>query len=179
MTQIKNKFFIINLLTFLICFNSCYSQNEKLKKPITLELTASLGGSGGFLDTIGVIYITTTLYNPTPDTIKFVSMTCSYEDFFTTNTDTFKIQSRYDCYSNYPTVVTLPPMTKTDRYIMVTRTLKGKNVDTSKFKVGMYYLEYQKGKISGYIIKLYENRQNAEVIWSNELDLKRFYKTNY
>ncbi len=142
-------------------------------------MTASLGGAGSFLDTIGVIHIATTLYNPTADTVRFVSMTCSYEDFFTTSTNSFKIQSRYDCYSNYPTVITIPPKAKTDRYIMITRTKKGMNVDTITLKVGMYYLPYKMGDNFDAIIKQYDERQKADILWSNELDLKRLHKINY
>lgn len=179
MKQSKKIFSGVSIFTILICFYSCHSQVDNPKKGPTLELTASLGGTGSFLDTIGVIYISTTLFNPTNDTVKFISMTCSYEDMFTTNTDTFKIQSRYDCYSNYPTVVTLPPNAKTDRYIMITRTHKGRSIDTSTLKVGMYYLPYQKDANSDDIINLYDHRKNAAIIWSDELDLKRLYNRNY
>lgn len=179
MQRIINKFIRLSIFAILACLGSCHSQESKLSQQKTPELTASLGGTGSFLDTIGVIYIATTIYNPTTDTIRFVSMTCSYEDLFTTDTGTFKIQSRYDCYSNYPTVIILPPNARTNRYIMVTQRPKVKDTNADKLKVGMYYLPYPKGGTFDDIINLYEHRQNAAVIWSNQLDLKRFYKINY
>ena len=175
----KRTVFLLNVLAVFMCHNACYSQNEETNKAKTLELTASLGGSGRFLDSIEVIYVATTLYNPTDDTLNFVSMSCSYEDLFTTNTDTFNVQCRYDCYGNYPIVVALPPKTKTDRYIMVTRTIKGKNAEAMTFRVGLYFLEYKYGETYKNIILSYNSRQDAPVIWSNELELKRLYKTNY
>jgi hypothetical protein len=164
-------------LAILICVASCGSQ--KTSKPIPLQLTASLGGIGSLHDTIGVIYISTTLHNLTNDTVRFISMSCSYEDFFTTNTDLFKVQSRYDCYSNYPIVIILPPKSRTDRYIIITAPQKGKKVDIDKLKIGMHSFFVEREITTAEITNLYEHRQDAGIVWTDELDLKRLNKINY
>ena len=178
--SVNNKILLTGFLAAMLCCIFCNSKKQKPLQPSPqLTLTASLGGTGSFLDTIGIYYIGTTLYNPGEDTIEFVTMTCSYEDMFTVNTDSFKVQSRYDCFSNYPIVIALAPKQRTDRYIMITRVGKRSYYDTSKLKVGMYLQVPKKGDNFDSIIYKYEHRQQGEVIWSNELDLKRLYKKSY
>src|SRR5213595_306018 len=106
-TLTMRKIYFLTPLIICICFYSCNHSNTKAKEPSksdSLQLFAYLGGVGLFLDTINVIHIVATLYNPTKDTMRFGSMTCSYEDFFTIDNDDYSIQSRYDCFSNYPNV---------------------------------------------------------------------------
>lgn len=56
---------------------------------------------------------------------------------------------------------------------MVTRTNKNDTVNGNKLKVGMYFSVPKKGANYTDIINFYEHRKKAEVIWSNELNLKR------
>ncbi|MFP9098879.1 hypothetical protein ACLI09_07485 [Flavobacterium sp. RHBU_24] len=142
------------------------------------QLSAQPGGIT-YLDTVPTIHIATTLTNPTADTLHFVSMSCSYEDMFVTNTPNYKVTSRYDCYKNYPEVIALPPHAKLDQFIIIRPTAKTVNVISSKIKVGMYYIIPEKGNEFEGIIKQYENRQAAKILWSEELDLKRLYHKVY
>ena len=168
----------ITLLIFLTAFYSCHSQVKTNNAKQELQLTATLGGII-YLDTTSTIHIATTLFNPTNDTLSFVTMTCSYEDLFLTDTSIFKVQSRYDCYSNYPTVTNIPPGEKLDHFIMVKPTTKDTKIIENKLRIGMYLLTPKKENGFDGIIKQYENRQSAKVIWSNELDLKRLYRRLY
>jgi hypothetical protein len=162
------------ILIILICIYSCKSQVKKQE----LELTAKLGGII-YLDTTSTFHIATTLYNPTNDTIDFVTMTCSYEDLFITDTSIFKVQSRYDCFSNYPEVISMPPKSKLDQFIMVRPTSKDLKLIEHTLKIGMYLMiPNEKNGFKG-IINQYENRQKANILWSNELDLKRLYRRQY
>jgi hypothetical protein len=56
---------------------------------------------------------------------------------------------------------------------------KGNINEISKIKVGMYILIPKKHSGFNEIVNLYERKQNAEVLWSNEIDLKRFNNINY
>lgn len=96
-----------------------------------------------------------------------------------TDTSIFKVQSRYDCFSNYPTVTNTPPREKLDQFIMVKPTNKDIKIIDRKLRIGMYLLTPKKENGFDGIIKQYENRHNAKVIWSNELDLKRLYRRLY
>lgn len=176
MTSSKTNTFILLLaLTFLL---SCHPQDKNKNGKQQLELTATLGGII-YLDTTSTVHIATTLFNPTKDTLSFVTMTCSYEDLFLTDTSIFKVQSRYDCYSNYPTVTNIPPGEKLDQFIMVKPTTKDTKIIDNKLRIGMYLLTPKKENGFDGIIKQYENRQNAKIIWSNQLDLKRLYRRLY
>jgi hypothetical protein len=177
--KLHNRIAVFVFIAAVSSLTFCNTPEIKSSPKQLLELTASLGGTGRFLDSINVIYIAATVYNPGNDTVDFVTMRCSYEDMFTTNTDSFKVQSRYDCFSNYPVVVMLPPKARTDRYLMIRRAGNNNWLDTGKLKLGMYLALPKKGDDFQDIINLYEQRQKAEVLWSNELDLKRFYKTIY
>ena len=176
-----NRFNISIFLSTCTLLSFCNSANIKNKAPLndSLQITASLGGRGVFLDTISVIYIAVTIHNPSSDTMRFGSMTCSYEDFFTVSSPSYRVQSRYDCFSNYPNIITLPPKTKTDRYIMISQTKKGDtNVDT-KFRIGMFYIKGDHNITLDSAGKFYQNRYNEKAIWGNELDLKRFNRFVY
>jgi len=176
MTSSRKNTFILFLT--LVVFCSCRSQDKTEIVKKELELTAALGGII-YLDTTSTIHIATTLFNPTKDTLSFVTMTCSYEDLFLTDTSIFKVQSRYDCYSNYPTVMKIPPGEKLDQFIMVKPKNKNTKIIDNKLRIGMYMLTPKKENGFDGIIKQYENRQNAKVIWSNVLDLKRLYRRLY
>jgi hypothetical protein len=175
MTISKTNIFIL-LLTLTFC--SCHSQDKTQNAKQELELTATLGGII-YLDTTSTIHIATTLLNPTKDTLSFVTMTCSYEDLFLTDTSIFKVQSRYDCFNNYPTVMSIPPGEKLDQFIMVKPTTKDTKIIDNKLRIGMYLLTPKKENGFDGIIKQYESRQNGKVIWSNKLDLKRLYRRLY
>ena len=169
---------IIAILLGLTILYSCQTQDKTDNAKQELQLTATLGGII-YLDTTSTIHIATTLFNPTNDTLSFVTMTCSYEDLFLTDSSIFKVQSRYDCFSNYPIVTSIPPGEKLDHFIMVKPTTKDTKIIDNKLRVGMYLLTPKKENRFDGIIKQYENRQSAKVIWSNELDLKRLYRRLY
>jgi hypothetical protein len=140
-----------------------------------LTLTANWGGfnwriphasyisdstNASVYDSTTVIHIAVTIANPTSDTLQFSSMTCSYEDFFLVNdTINFEIQSRFDCYSNGPCEIVLPPNAKTDRYIMMRQLSNFRKLPTESIKIGM--------------------RLDNRMIWSNELNPHRLTKEIY
>jgi hypothetical protein len=169
----------LSILCTLLILVSCSTANSQYKEAqpqSSLELTAVLGGYGFFMDTLPVNHVSVTLFNTSTDTLKIVSMTCSYEDMFTTNSDSCKVQSRLDCFSNYPTLITLPPKSRTDRFLMVNRKM---TPQVNNLKIGMYYVLLENGVESKNISELYEQRKQADIIWSNELDLRRLNKSNY
>lgn len=155
---------------FLGCSNRADNKNND-----GLTLTANWGGfnwriprisytsdsaNASVYDSATVIHVAVTISNPTSDTLQFPSMTCSYEDFFLMNdTINFKIQSRFDCYSNVPCQIVLPPKTKTDRYIMLRQLTNFRKLPTESIKIGM--------------------RLENKIIWSNELNPNRLTKEIY
>lgn len=176
MTNFK-RYYLILFVIFITLF-SCHSKDKEQNLNEGLELTARLGGII-YLDTASIFHVATTLSNPTKDTLSFVTMTCSYEDLFLTDTSLFKVQSRYDCFRNVPTVKSIPPYSKIDQFILIKPTNKDIILGNHKLKIGVYLMKPNiKNGFDG-IIKQYENRNAANILWSNELDLKRLYREIY
>jgi hypothetical protein len=169
------------LAVFLI--SSCTNEQEKVDtEPLNipantpkLTLSANLGGRSP-LDTTNTIYIATTLYNPSVDTIRFLSMTCSYEDFFLADSGSFKIAPFNICYSNVPAVIALPPGRKVDHYITIRPVTNQKDLRGQRIKIGMYYVSSIDWSNC---FDLYQKRFHAPIIWSNELNLERLYSIIY
>lgn len=155
-------------------FGICSCGDDK-KSNHGLTMTANWGGRNWIIphinvasdtahvcvyDSATIFHVAVTIENPTADTLQFPSMTCSYEDFFLVDdTVNFTVQPRFDCYSNVPCNITLPPNTKTDRYIMLRQLTSFRENPTKKIKIGM--------------------RLKKEVIWSNELDPQRLTQEIY
>jgi len=159
---------------FLFVFTAC----RQGKQNDVLQLTAHLGGIN-YQDSTQPVYIATTLYNPTNDTVEFVTMTCSYQDMFLTDTAVFALQSRYDCNGNFPVTLSIPPKAKLDRYLMVRPVNRNIDVINSRLRIGMYLVIYEPQNSSRSITDQYEQRKKSQVIWSNQLELKRLYGEVY
>jgi hypothetical protein len=186
------RFFIAIILAGVGCC-ACKQKNDAAKQ--SLQLTANLGGAG--YDTTNTIYVATTLFNPTRDTIRFLTMACSYSDLFITDTAAFKVVAQVPCYSNVPVIIAIPPNSKLDQYITIRAINKNIKMGDSKLRIGLYILKSDKKDLfrdvetrrpmkieqdirkqfedGREIDKLFENKQNAAVLWSNQLDLKRLY----
>ncbi|MBX7224749.1 MAG: hypothetical protein K1X55_01835 [Chitinophagales bacterium] len=151
-----------------------------------VELTASLGGKGSFIlslqDSIftnEVIYVSTTLHNLTNDTIQFISWSCSYEYLFKTNSDSFNVQSRFDCFCNFPFVMQIPPKSKIDHFIMINQLIENINLSDKKLRIGMRFIEPQKENNLEDIIKAMKNAKDDKILWSNEINLGHLYRQVY
>lgn len=176
----NNPFIWLIVLTIVMQSINCNStkHSNRYSKQDSLVLSAILGGYEA--DTTVTIRIVITIYNPTSDTIEFASMKCSYWDFFTTDTTAFEVQTgNYPCFSNNLYFIKLPPGKRTDRYI----TLKPENWEhikaIKKLRIGMYQLKLKENQGYGDLITLYNNRKQAPILWSNELDLERLINKIY
>ncbi|MGV9013674.1 MAG: hypothetical protein ACOH13_13865 [Flavobacteriales bacterium] len=142
-----------------------------------VQLTARLGGIS-YLDTARIVHIATTLYNPSSDTVRFISMDCSYEDMFLVGgNDNYVIRSRYDCFKNWAIVQVLPPKTYLDQFIQIAPLDKNTRGHHGRLKIGMFWLVPTTNQdiFSAYM----HRKESAQVIWSNELDLEHLYRDPY
>ena len=185
------KFFYLRIALLIFILNGCSSDqksapvsNEEFKVDVEkinhpegkLKLSAHLGGSH-YDGQNNIIYIAATIENLTGDTIRFLSWNCSYENMFVVDDPmNFKIQSRNDCFDNIPMFFYLPPFMKTDRYLMI-KELRGEHVKA--IKIGMKLIIQTKELEEGRMIENYANSKEHAIIWSNELQLSRFYKDFY
>ncbi len=146
--------------------------NQKL--PSTkLSLTARLGGVS-YKNNNRIVYIAASIHNPTADTIHFISMSCSFEDFFfTVGNPHYEIKPRYDCYSNFPITVVLPPHQSTDRFLMIEHDDSDEALHTGTVQIGMNFLD---GGIHGEALEVYEtSRMTGDTLLSQPIELDRVY----
>lgn len=186
----KNSKCILLLFSLCLFLGNCYSDNSNsvpkdshILAYSKLQLTAYLGGII-YADTSPTIHIATTLYNPTEDTIQFVSMSCTYEDLFLTDDSIFIIQSRYDCYDTYPIIQKLPPKSKIDHYLMIRAKNKEFKVwNYKKIKIGMHIIDFKDKfyfeDLEKNVQKFEEVLNRSEILWSSQLDLNKLYRNSY
>lgn len=184
----KNNSYCFYLI-ILVCMLSCQSHTAVTTKLPTLtaaadsigsivfSISSKTGNRIAYINTkIDVAYISTTLYNPNDDTITFLSMACSYEEFFQTNSNRFVVQSPFNCYTNFPCKVTIPPKDSFKLFkIMVSDNLSDTLSKSYTGKIGMQYIVTKKDDD---IFKLYDKRHiiKGDIIWSNEIDFSKLLK---
>lgn len=166
---------------FILCWNCTFKQS----RTSSLLLQAELGGQS-LSGTPPVLYLSTTLSNPTSDTIELLTMTCSYEDFFEVKSDqNYKIQSFNISYKNHPTILTLPPQSEVKQFIQVSSLDSSLIIHKGELTLGFRAIEpfkiESKDTISFHTLtKMYENRfQYGKTIWSNPVSLDQLYRNVY
>lgn len=161
--KIKSLPFLLLLLIFCGCSSELKQNNQS-----DLKLTANWGGinwnvpmnlgkNNTVYDSATLFHVALTIENPSSDSLRFQSMTCSYEDsFFVDDSIHFKIQKRYDCFNNVPCTIELPPHSKTYRYIMLRPTKGQIDLKNKSLKIGIH--------------------ANHKTLWSNTLNTNQLNK---
>lgn len=166
------------IFLFLIaCKQPAKETTPKVKAPTGLQLSAVVGG----LSEPYEAYILTTLYNPTQDTLGFVTMNCSYEDYFVTDTVAFQVIPDHECNANYPTIKKVPPGCKIDQFIIVHRANDSTELKDAKFRIGMYNIKMEDTSPPddpGLHLGEPPNKK-FPIIWSNPIDMHRIYRKVY
>jgi hypothetical protein len=111
------------------------------------------------------------LKNNSNDTLKFWSMTCSWEDIYETNNKNAVIPG-HGCDSNFPHVISVAPH-KTHIVNMPLFLINSSTVHSYKFKLGMHLFNYLKiTKMSYFTNKIVNNKPpKNNLIWSNEVEV--------
>jgi hypothetical protein len=112
--------------------------------------------------------ITVTLSNNSNDTLKYVNMTCGWDDAFTTNNKNIQI-SGWGCDSNFPTVYKISPHRSVpfDIPFLVAKNLVGK-----KFRIGLYLIKPREGRsVIGDFEAFWHSKNSFDdcLIWSNDV----------
>ncbi|HTI61180.1 hypothetical protein [Mucilaginibacter sp.] len=113
------------------------------------------------------------LSNLSGDTLKYLNMTCSTYDIFTSSNKTIFI-GQWPCESNFPVVYKIAPHKS---YIFkFPLFLSGKPHDNDKIKIGIYLCKYSKTKdnetFAYYLFKHPHLPENI-LIWSNEVTIPK------
>ena len=116
--------------------------------------------------------IQVSLNNNTSDTLRYVNMSCSSLDIFTTNTNDVRIFQDNYCFKNGPAVFKIPPYGSVSLTVPVYLFTIGNSVSkfaSEAFKIGMGFFEYT-GKAS--LMDDIAERMSVEkskIIWSDTI----------
>lgn len=105
-----------------------------------------------------------TLTNNTKDTLRYYSMSCSWQVFYTVDSNKLQVAEK-ECDKNIPTILTLAPgQSRTDEI----RLLISKRVDASeiKFKIGLNLMKVSRIQ-TVFDFNLKEELKKRNIIWSN------------
>ncbi len=154
------------ILPFLAIIFSC-SQKRLLKEEQGLTFKAK-AGLWNKTDSFYYLSIKTTLINNSPDTIRYVNMSCSSNIIYEIETNKLNIYYK-ECDKNYPKVYILLPY-QTEQNILQARTQETpNNLQKEKFRVGFNYVpdKYIEDENLGEILSMHKR-----LIWSDTITIK-------
>ena len=105
-----------------------------------------------------------TLTNNTKDTLKYYSMSCSWQDFYSVDNNTLEVK-REGCDKNIPTILKLAP--GKSRTVNIKLLIKSSiNTSKIKFKIGFNLMKVSSNQRElDFDFKEREKKKN--IIWSN------------
>ena len=108
----------------------------------------------------------TTLTNNTKDTLKYFSMSCSWQDFYSVDNSKLQVEGTL-CDKNIPTILTLAPgqSRAVEIRLLISQTM---DASTINFKIGFNIM---KVKSSANKFDFNEQTKKKNVIWSNIISM--------
>lgn len=144
-------------------------RQDNSKKPITHSV--SLGGIQT-CDTAEYVFIKSSLFNNSEDTLWCVSMTCSGDDAYKIDSKDFSIKKNL-CFSNVPMVIKAAPHKSFDFYLRLLTAKKGINFREVNFRLGYNLVLRDTTKTLFSQVDQIGDMKN--VIWSDTIKLKDFW----
>jgi hypothetical protein len=119
----------------------------------------------GTTDTFYIWEVPVTLTNNTSDTLKYLSMVCSWDEFYITDND--KLNSWTICNDNFPMMEVLAPGESLNRYLKL---MRRENSSRVNFKVGFDLIKINSEKDAwNYNFRIKDRVKN--IIWSNRITI--------
>lgn len=104
------------------------------------------------------------LSNNSKDTLNYLSMSCSWTDFYSADLKHLEIEA-FLCDKNFPVIVSIPPGKTMKVVLRFFKSKKIKQLSSKFFKVGLNLIE-TKSTMN------FENKINSRnIIWSNSVEL--------
>lgn len=112
--------------------------------------------------------IPTTLTNNSRDTLRYFSMSCSWQEFYYINNDKLEIETSI-CDKNIPIILTLAP--NQSRTVEI-KLLIDQTIDASQisFKIGLSIMKASKSKAQ-LDFDYNEELKKSKIIWSNIISM--------
>ena len=117
------------------------------------------------------VTIKVALSNNSKDTLKYLNMTCSWNEAFTTSNKAIKIAG-WSCDSNFPTVYAIPPgVSKTFTITLEIPTEQLMN----NFRVGYYLIKFRGHSVFADFEKFQHSKNSYEncLLWSNDIPIQK------
>ena len=152
------------LLTILIAATitvAAFGQADTSKYALTIKQ-----GKYKKTDTQTYLMVPTTLTNNTNDTLKYLSMSCSWQEFYYVDNDKMSVD-QVTCSGNDMIILTLAPHKSVGNEVKL---VVGQITDTSKikFKIGINLLKATKNENN--VWNEYKGQQETKnIIWSNTI----------
>jgi hypothetical protein len=121
-------------------------------------------------DSTNTLLLETTLWNNTKDTLKYVSMSCSWYDVYSISHP--KVSIKQDpCFKNIPVIISVDPETNAKTFFKVS--LDGiEQGSREKLKLGFKLIQAQPSDDTTRLVETLYNTKNTEaILWSNEIEL--------
>ena len=155
----------------IFCFFSIFCTSFQSKQTDTpkLSLNAFISGRDGNNMSLKV-----TLTNNTPDTVKYVTWDCSWQESYSIDNDKWKIYVEL-CFKNGHTTISIPPYKSETKTLELERVIGYTKSKSLNFKIGFHFVPPQ-AQLKNIPIKLEKLKPNDLTIWSNTLSTNYFSK---
>ncbi|MGQ7947601.1 hypothetical protein [Flavobacterium sp. WC2509] len=151
------------ILTIAILLFNCLTFSQTAKKE---NYTLTIIKGKVVKENKQTFWITpTTLTNNTKDTLRYYSMSCSWQIFYSVDSNKLQVDEGMGCDKNIPTILTLAP--GQSRTVEI-RLLISQTIDASeiKFKIGFNLMKVSSAP-KEFDFDFKEQQKKKNIIWSN------------
>jgi len=159
----------LTLISFCLTFLFfCSSKHKDKNKEVPLLLSAKVDSSKT-QENLTFIFITTKLTNSSSDTIKYITMSCSWQDPFTADLKELVVHGK-DCDKTVPKLKEILPRTSEAVSFQLTSSKTFNELKDKIFRVGFNWVTAK--DFDEMFLKLPKLWEMKNVIWSGTLRIK-------
>ena len=155
---------------FVVLVFSCSSKKAVAETMQPLSLSAQVG-SWKTVPPKRYVSVITTLTNNTSDTLRFIIMSCSWQDAYAVDTKELSIYP-VNCDKNIPELLAIPPHGQEQRALVLETEKSVEELQKVKFRVGFNGLT-AKGPAEVFE-KVDQLRDMRNVVWSAPISLSNY-----
>jgi hypothetical protein len=113
--------------------------------------------------------IETAIINNSPDTLFYISMSCSWQVFYRADSKEFFIETE-PCYKNGFLIIKVPPYQSIKKILTIKQNKLFHQLPISKIRIGFDLI-----KLKSKIAVTFLHSFTGNIIWSEPIELKHFY----
>ena len=160
--------FLTRLISCTLLFLSCSSKNASTDDLQLLSLSTQMG-SWKSVPPQRFVSVITTLTNNTSDTLRYVSMSCSWQDAFIIDTKKLNIYP-VECDKNVPELIAIPPYGQEQKALAVVTEKSMEELRNIKFRIGFNWLAAK--DYNEVFEKVEQMNDMTNVVWSDPLKIQ-------